>query len=362
MNIDRNYNIKLDITNGSVYYFDDLCFCINDIDVNNIICSVVRATDDVICSPIEDIENIRLKLIAIKPKTKAYREVEAILINKQEAIYEFRLPPELTDQIGNYHAEIVVYTTTSNKLLTSIPIYYKVNKSILNDCDEEITSDPDYPILKELIEEVKSIDVNIEETVGNYIDSIKDSLMGPQGEQGAEGPIGPQGERGEQGPAGENGIDGKDGADGKDFTYDMFTPEQLEALRGPQGERGEQGLQGEAGPEGPMGPEGPQGEQGERGPEGPAGKDADMTVLDNYATKEEVQDAISNIQSGDGFTHAMVTQAEYDALSDEEKNAEDTLYIITESDVVDSYYTKSEIDDILGDINTILDAINGEII
>jgi hypothetical protein len=146
---------------------------------------------------------------------------------------------------------------------------------------------------------------------------------------------GPQGERGEQGPAGENGIDGKDGADGKDFTYDMFTPEQLEALRGPQGE------------------------QGIQGPEGPAGKDANVD-LTAYYTKEEVDNAISNIQSGDGFTHTMVTQAEYDALSDEEKNAEDTLYIITESDAVDSYYTKSDIDKMLGDINTILDAIIGE--
>ena len=98
-------------------------------------------------------------------------------------------------------------------------------------------------------------------------------LDGKDGEKGEKGDKGDKGDPGEPGKDGINGVDGKDGkdgVDGKDFTYDMFTPEQLEALRGPQG------------------------------PEGPAGKDADPVDLEGYATEEYVQDAIRNIQVGEG--------------------------------------------------------------
>ena len=63
------------------------------------------------------------------------------------------------------------------------------------------------------------------------------------------------------------GPAGADGKDGKDFTYDMFTEEQLEALKGPQGEQG------------------------------PAGKDAEAVDLTGYATKDELQTALGDIDS-----------------------------------------------------------------
>lgn len=50
--------------------------------------------------------------------------------------------------------------------------------------------------------------------------------------------------------------------------------------QGPQGEPGPQGPKGDPGEQGPMGPEGPQGPQGE------PGKDADPVDLENYVTKE----------------------------------------------------------------------------
>lgn len=83
---------------------------------------------------------------------------------------------------------------------------------------------------------------------------------------------------------GQDGLDGQDGEKGDAFTYDDFTPEQLEALRGPQGIQGPQGARGE------------RGERGEQGPEGPAGQDGITQDISHLATKEELQNAIDNLE------------------------------------------------------------------
>ena len=56
------------------------------------------------------------------------------------------------------------------------------------------------------------------------------------------------------------------------------------------------GPQGPEGPQGPQGEKGDQGEQGPEGPQGPAGKDVDPEVLAGLATKEELQNAINDIE------------------------------------------------------------------
>ena len=55
---------------------------------------------------------------------------------------------------------------------------------------------------------------------------------------------------------------------------------------------------------------------------------------------------------------AHLTQAQYDALQTKDAN---TIYIIDDATEVNmaNYYTKSEIDAIIGDINSILTQING---
>jgi hypothetical protein len=49
--------------------------------------------------------------------------------------------------------------------------------------------------------------------------------------------------------------------------------------------------------EGPMGPQGPQGEVGPQGPQGEPGKDADPVDLTGYATEDYVNDAIGDINA-----------------------------------------------------------------
>lgn len=361
--MNRDYNISLDLSNGSVSCIDSLYFNITDENVANIICNVVTSDYSkypIEVNPISNSEDYSLKLYATKPKTSEYRELDATLIDEENAAFEFKLTPECVDQIGKYRCELVI--TNGDKSLTSGSFFYRVTESIFNQFDEEVESDPDYPILLELIEEVQDIDSNIEQMVNDYIDAHADELaivgpqgpqgeVGPQGEQGIQGIQGPQGEKGEtgpqgvqgvQGPKGEQGIQGiqgekgdkgdtgeqgpkgdkgdpgvqgvqgEKGDTGAAFTYDMFTPEQLEALRGPQGiqgpkgdtgEQGPQGNKGEDGIQGPQGEPGPQGEQGiqgekgdpgEQGPQGPKG---DTPSLDGYATEQYVNDILGDIES-----------------------------------------------------------------
>ena len=267
--MNRDYNITLDLSNGSVNCIDSLYFNITDVNVANIICTVVTSDYSkypIEVNPIDNSADYSIKLYATKPKTSEYRELDAILIDSDNAIFEFILDEYMVDQVGKYICELVI--SCEDKSLTSGSFYYRVTDSIFNQYDEEIESDPDYPILLDLIEEVQDIDENIEQMINEYIDAHADELaiVGPQGPQGEVGPQGekgdaftyedftteqlealrgPQGEQGvqgpqgEQGPVGEKGTDGATGKDGAPFTYDMFTPEQLEALRGPQGEKGD---------------------------------------------------------------------------------------------------------------------------
>lgn len=292
--MNRDYNITLDLSNGSVSCIDSLYFNITDNNVANIICTVVTSDYSkypVEVNPIDNSANYNLKLYATKPKTSEYRDIDAILVDGENAAFEFKLTPELVDQIGKYKCELVI--SCEDKSLTSGSFYYRVTDSIFNQFDEEIESDPDYPILLDLIKQVQDIDENMEQMVNSYIDANADKLaiVGPQGEQGIQGEIGPQGPQGEQGPEGrmgpmgpqgEKGDTGEQGSTGKDFTYDMFTPEQLEALRGPQGI---QGIQGPKGDQGIQGEQGIQGLQGEVGPKGDKG--------DPAYTKEEIEALIN---------------------------------------------------------------------
>lgn len=299
--MNRDYNITLDLSNGSVSCIDSLYFNITDNNVANIICTVVTSDYSkypVEVNPIDNSANYNLKLYATKPKTSEYRDIDAILIDGENAAFEFKLTPEFVDQIGKYKCELVI--SCEDKSLTSGSFYYRVTDSIFNQYDEEVESDPDYPILLDLIKQVQDIDENMEQMVNDYIDANADKLaivgpqgeqgiqgeigpqgpqgeqgpegrmgpMGPQGEQGIQGEVGPQGEKGDPGEQGSTGKDGIDGQDGKDFTYDMFTPEQLAALKGPQGEKGEKGDKGDPG---------------------------EVPNLDSYATKEYVNNLIGDI-------------------------------------------------------------------
>ena len=166
----------------------------------------------------------------------------------------------------------------------------------------------------------------------SYIDKAIETIEltpGPKGDKGDKGDPGKDGKDGEQGPKGDKGEQGEtgpagaDGKDGADFTYDMFTPEQLAALKGPQGEKGDKG---------------------------------DTPSLDGYATETYVTNAIANAQLGGG--DGTVDLSGY-ATKD---HTHDEYALKTDISSTEGLATKEYVDDMLGDINDILDSINGEVI
>ena len=79
--------------------------------------------------------------------------------------------------------------------------------------------------------------------------------------------------------------------------------------------------------------------------------------LSAYATKTYADNAVSTAL--DGHTFKFLTQAEYDDLETKDPLVE---YHITDSTEEEKFATKIELETKIGDINTILDNINGEVI
>ena len=95
-----------------------------------------------------------------------------------------------------------------------------------------------------------------------------------------------------------------------------------------------------------------------RDADGSSGGEVDLSA---YATKTYTNNAISTAL--DGRTFKFLTQAEYDALETKDPLVEYHITDATDSNVdLSNYYTKTEVDTKLGNIDTILDNINGEVI
>ena len=129
--------------------------------------------------------------------------------------------------------------------------------------------------------------------------------------------------------------------------------------RGPQGEQGEQGEQGATGPQGPKGdtgatgPQGPKGATGETGPQGPQG----VQGVAGYSSYEIA------VQHGYTGTEAEYNQLYFDAVQHAE-NCNITLTNDTVVTVPNHLGQSSSFDliDEIGDLKSILDNINGEVI
>lgn len=166
---------------------------------------------------------------------------------------------------------------------------------------------------------------------------------GPQGEQGIQGDVGNTGPQGEQGPQGTPGI-GIVYQDEVDTYSDLpatanigdawfnrddgmlyiwgdsgFPPEGdgipfqgVEGPQGPQGVQGEQGIQGVPGTQGSPGVQGP------AGPQGPRGEDGSFDGTVNLIGPDDV----GNIQ-----VSVEISQADYDALDQNEKLLDKAYYI-----------------------------------
>ena len=165
MNINRDYLIICDAKKSKILTSNnnDIFFYITDKSTQNIFVNlVINASDNELITKYTNIENVEsytLTMNIVKPDNTS-KVIDAKLHNKEKAIFEFDLPEECVDTIGNYKCELLIKCTVGDneEIVTSNEIIYKVKASVLNDLDNEIIEAPQYPLVVELFEKLSEID------------------------------------------------------------------------------------------------------------------------------------------------------------------------------------------------------------
>lgn len=161
-NLNRDYLIKINVKEATIDV-PKMTFWNTDKKTSNMFVQlVINMSENELIKNYVTIENAtdyKITLNVIKPKTNQYRTFEAKLLNEEKALFEIDLPDEFTDQVGDYSFEFEVSSKvdSNDESITTSNGTYKVNGSILTNLNEETSSSPDLPILKQLIEQVKSL-------------------------------------------------------------------------------------------------------------------------------------------------------------------------------------------------------------
>lgn len=161
-NLNRDYLIKINVKEATIDV-PKMTFWNTDKKTSNMFVQLVinMSKNELIkdYATIENATDYKIVLNVIKPKTNQYRTFEAKLLNEEKALFEIDLTSEFIDQVGNYNFEFEVSSKVDNndESITTSNGTYEVKGSILTNLNEEISSSPDLPILKQLIEQVKSL-------------------------------------------------------------------------------------------------------------------------------------------------------------------------------------------------------------
>lgn len=161
-NLNRDYLIKINVKEATIDV-PKMTFWNTDKKTSNMFVQLVinMSTNELISQyvTVQNATDYKITLNVIKPKTNQYRTIEATLLNEEKALFEIDLPDEFTDQVGDYSFEFEVSSKvdSNDESITTSNGTYKVNGSILTNLNQEISPSPDLPILKQLIEQVKSL-------------------------------------------------------------------------------------------------------------------------------------------------------------------------------------------------------------
>lgn len=152
-----------------------------------------------------------------------------------------------------------------------------------------------------------------------------------EGTIGPQGPAGPQGEKGDKGDKGDTGATGATG------------PQGIQGIQGPKGDpgaKGDTGATGATGAQGPQGLQGPKGDTGAQGPQGIQGPKGDkgdtgsgFKILGDFDTYADMIAAHPTGNPGDAWQVGQAT---------------------------DEYYTKSEVNNIVGGIRQVPAIASGD--
>lgn len=156
-NINRDYMVVVDVKTSTVSA-PTMYFYNTDVGTSNIYVQLVVKETIINATPIENASDYVIKLSIIKG-VDIVKELTGVLVNEEEAIYEFNLPADCTDLVGNCTGEFEISCTVGDhmEVITTFPISYEIKASILTGLDPSIQDSDDLPILKQLINEVRGM-------------------------------------------------------------------------------------------------------------------------------------------------------------------------------------------------------------
>lgn len=172
MNLNKDYLLTVDVKNATVNVPGNMSFYITDIKTANIFAQLVinESSSELIkkYSPVENAQDFEITLRVIKPNNQAL-SVDFNLLNQLEAFFMVDLTEEYRDYIGVYNCELFVDCTVNGELerITTSSFTYEVLPSIMNNLDEVIEGDPDYPLVDDMLVKMDEVVAAAEETIAN---------------------------------------------------------------------------------------------------------------------------------------------------------------------------------------------------
>ncbi|UEL47593.1 metallophosphoesterase [Terrisporobacter hibernicus] len=174
--LDRKDLLSADLMSRSITKEGSIKYYNTDKNVANIYMKLMATSSDGVQKEVavDEASNYTVKIDVIKPKTNQIRTVPGVLstdlTDETCAIWKFELGEDFTNQIGEVICQTYIKNSTQN--LTMKYFAYTVEADKLTGLNSEIVTDPDLPILKQLIKEVKETaqtvnnidDVNITDT------------------------------------------------------------------------------------------------------------------------------------------------------------------------------------------------------
>lgn len=157
--LDRKDLLSADLMTRSITKEGSIKYYNTDKNVANIYIKLMATSSDGVQKEVavDEASNYTVKIDVIKPKTNQIRTVPGVLNtdlpDETCAIWKFELGEDFTNQIGEAICQAYVKNATQN--LTMKYFAYTVEADKLTGLNSEIVTDPDLPILKELIKEVQ---------------------------------------------------------------------------------------------------------------------------------------------------------------------------------------------------------------
>lgn len=296
-NLNKENLIEVDVNKATTSVTGSMNFYITDIRTCNIYCQLkYDASTNALIKNQQEVDNAEdfvITMRIIKPNNEP-KELEFELLDQPSAMFYVSLTDEYKDLIGSYKCELFVdcYVNGTLERITTSSFRYKINASIMNNLDSIIEKDPDYPLIDEILEQLETVDLRNYATK-EYVDDAIDSID-------------------------------IDNIDLSEYATNESVDKKIAAI------------------ELIPGPQGPQGIPGEKGDKGDPGEPGPAPDLEIYATKEYVDDAISNIEIPDVDLTDYATK-EY---------VDDAIANIDTSDIdLTGYATTEYVDNIITVIN-----------